>query len=229
MDRTDPAWVRTLMFYSFSKPLIVRMWLLFRYAGWWGHDLATRFEMPPHFNPIKGAQGFQQSNPDILSCASLLGSLQTFKRAGMIIELRPRSQDLTSALADELARSSHYIVASEVVKKYGPRATFNFDPLSREMQERDESTYDETPRFTIITPFEPAERGAQLSLFFLPPGKGIMQRVFDGIKPYGILGDERKPDVIRLAPAPLYNTEEDCTRAVRALNAVFDDLLHDAR
>jgi len=50
-------------------------------AGWWGHELDTRFMMPPTFSPIRGAQGFQQSNPCILATASLLGSLQVFKEA----------------------------------------------------------------------------------------------------------------------------------------------------
>lgn len=178
--------------------------------------------MPPLFDPIRGAQGFQQSNPDILSCASLLGSLQIFKRAGMLPVLRRRSEQLTGAFSDELSRSPHYNAAAEVVMKYGPSA--GFGDISVSDSERSEKRYDESPRFTIITPLEPAERGAQLSLFFLPPGKGVMQRVFDGLKAFGVVGDERKPDVIRLAPTPLYNSREDCMRAVRALNTVLDEL-----
>ena len=52
---------------------------LFRYAGWWGHELSTWFDMPLKFSLIKGAQGFQQSNPSALVVASLIGSLRVFK------------------------------------------------------------------------------------------------------------------------------------------------------
>ena len=137
-------------------------------------------------------------------------------------DLRHRSEHLTRTFAEALSQSSHYIAATEVEALYGQRATFDGpDTASQD----DGKTLRETPRFTIITPLEPSERGAQLSLLFLPTGKGIMQRIFDSLKSFGVIGDERKPDVIRLAPAPLYNTEEDCTRAVRALNDAFDDLI----
>jgi kynureninase len=52
-----------------------------RFAGWWGHHKATRFEMGPDFAPIEGAEGWQISNPPILSTAPLLASLDIFKRA----------------------------------------------------------------------------------------------------------------------------------------------------
>ena len=54
-----------------------------RFAGWWGHDRQTRFQMGPQFEPIAGAQGWQISNPPMLSTAPLLASLEIFQRAGM--------------------------------------------------------------------------------------------------------------------------------------------------
>ena len=44
--------------------------------------LSSRFKMGPRFERSRGASAFQQSNPDILSLASLKGSLQVFKDAG---------------------------------------------------------------------------------------------------------------------------------------------------
>ncbi|RKO86016.1 pyridoxal phosphate-dependent transferase, partial [Blyttiomyces helicus] len=73
--------------------------------------------------------------------------------------------------------------------------------------------------FTILTPTDPAQRGAQLSLLF--HGDGVMMKVFHSIAAQGIVCDERKPDVIRLAPAPLYNTFADVWRAVEALAAAL--------
>ncbi|KAG2412401.1 hypothetical protein HFD88_009958 [Aspergillus terreus] len=57
--------------------------------------------------------------------------------------------------------------------------------------------------FTIITPSNPAERGAQLSLRL---GPGLLDKVLEVLEEQGVIIDERKPDVIRVAPAPLYNT-----------------------
>lgn len=60
--------------------------------------------------------------------------------------------------------------------------------------------------FTIITPSNPAERGAQLSLRLEP---GLLDSVLESLEEHAIVVDERKPDVIRVAPAPLYNTYVD--------------------
>lgn len=53
----------------------------------------------------------------------------------------------------------------------------------------------------IITPQNPEERGCQLSILFQKGGKEI----FDGLYDHGVIGDWRNPNVIRLAPTPLYN------------------------
>lgn len=183
-----------------------------RYAGWWGHDPVTRFLMPPKFSAIPGAQGYQQSNPSVLATVSLLGSLQVFKEVGMMGPLRERSVLLSGYLGSLLVKSAFYVEASLVAEKYPP--------------EGDETrTQKLPPAFTIITPHASGSRGAQLSLLFLPAGSSIMQEVFDHLLSKGVVGDERKPDVIRLAPAPLYNTKLDCERAALALEEGFQSLV----
>lgn len=60
----------------------------------------------------------------------------------------------------------------------------------------------------VITPQNPAERGAQLSLYFEKNGKDIQQTMMKN----GVICDYREPGVIRLAPAPLYNSFSDVYR-----------------
>lgn len=59
--------------------------------------------------------------------------------------------------------------------------------------------------FEILTPTNPDERGCQLSIFLKHDGK----KIFNSIQKRGIIADWRDPNVIRLAPAPLYNSFED--------------------
>jgi len=56
---------------------------------------------------------------------------------------------------------------------------------------------------TIITPRDPKARGAQLSIRLAP---GLLDNVLEHLEHQGVIVDERKPDVIRVAPAPLYNS-----------------------
>jgi kynureninase len=67
-----------------------------RLAGWWGHDKKTRFEMKNHFQPIPTAEGWQLSNPPILSMAAVRASLGVFAEAGGIEPLREKSLKLTA-------------------------------------------------------------------------------------------------------------------------------------
>ena len=69
-------------------------------------------------------------------------------------------------------------------------------------------------RIEILTP---PERGAQLSLRVQPAERA--RAAFAALAPRGIVADWREPDVIRMAPVPLYNTYADAWRAAAALAA----------
>ncbi|MBN9484165.1 MAG: kynureninase [Bacteroidetes bacterium 43-93] len=70
--------------------------------------------------------------------------------------------------------------------------------------------------FTIITPTEPKRRGCQLSMLFGDRGR----EVFDKLTDAGVVADWREPNVIRIAPVPLYNTFEDCYRLYEVLMSI---------
>ena len=149
-----------------------------RFAGWWGHDQATRFRMGPEFVPTPGADGWQLSNPPILGLAPLLASLDLFARAGMPA-LRAKSERLTGFL-ETLIRTQ----LADVLD--------------------------------IVTPANPAERGCQLSLR-VAGGRAQGRALFEFLAARGVLGDWREPDVIRISPAPLYNTFADVLRFTRTV------------
>ena len=67
--------------------------------------------------------------------------------------------------------------------------------------------------FEIITPKNPDERGAQLSILIKENGKAL----FDHLTAKGVIADWREPNVIRIAPTPMYNTFEDVYRFVALL------------
>jgi kynureninase len=70
--------------------------------------------------------------------------------------------------------------------------------------------------FTIITPKNPDQRGAQLSLMFHERGR----EVFDNLSAAGVVADWREPNVIRIAPVPLYNTFEDVYKFYEVLKGM---------
>ncbi|MEX1000725.1 MAG: kynureninase [Crocinitomicaceae bacterium] len=155
-----------------------------RFAGWWGYDKETRFEMQAGFVPMKGAAGWQLSNAPILGMAAHLASLTIFDAVGME-KLREKSIALTAYLEEVIlditARKSHLCA------------------------------------FEIITPKEKDQRGAQLSI--LVHGKG--KAMFDALSEQGVIADWREPNVIRIAPVPLYNSFEDVYRFGQCLeNAI---------
>lgn len=144
-----------------------------RFAGWWGHNKASRFQMEPGFDPIAGADGWQLSNAPVLGMAAHLAALEIFEEAGM---------DRIAQKRDQLTAYLVYII----------------EEVSDRMQER--------CSFEIITPKNPNERGSQLSILARGQGKEL----YDRLTASGVMADWREPNVIRVAPAPLYNSYEDC-------------------
>lgn len=74
--------------------------------------------------------------------------------------------------------------------------------------------------YKIITPLSPAQRGAQLSVLLKP---GLLEAVLRALEDAGVVVDERRPDVIRIAPAPLYNTFTEVWEFVKIFQAACRD------
>jgi kynureninase len=147
-----------------------------RFAGWWGHNKEDRFEMPDEFKAIKSAEGWQLSNPPILSLAAIRASLSIFDEVGM----------------DKLIAKS---------KKLTDYLLFLLDTI-------------ETDRIEIITP---KERGCQISIRV----KNGNKELFDKITEKGVIADWREPDVIRVAPVPLYNSYMDVFNFYKILESAL--------
>lgn len=150
-----------------------------RFAGWWGHNKKTRFNMRHEFDALPGAEGWQLSNPPILSMAAIRASLDTFAEAGFE-NLRKKSEKLTGFLE------------------------FLLDEMKKDA-------------INVITPRNPEERGCQLSIQVKNADKNLHTKLTEA----GVISDWREPDVIRVAPAPLYNSFEDVFRFYEKLKDVL--------
>jgi kynureninase len=72
--------------------------------------------------------------------------------------------------------------------------------------------------FSIITPSDPAQRGAQLSLRLHYKGRAVC----DALKEQGVICDWREPDILRVAPVPLYNSFIDAYTFVEKFVPIVD-------
>ena len=70
----------------------------------------------------------------------------------------------------------------------------------------------------VITPRNENEKGCQVSMLMLKKGR----EVFEALKQHGVLADWREPNVIRVAPVPLYNTYRDVFTFGQIVKAILD-------
>ncbi|KAK3313651.1 kynureninase 2 [Apodospora peruviana] len=157
-----------------------------RLSGWYGCDKSVRFNMQKEFQPTPGAAGFQVSNPSGVDLASLSAALSVFGMTSMAA-LRSKALVLT-------AYTEHLL-----------------DGLLRRLP-TEEGKERRQALFQIITPRNPLERGSQLSVMLRP---GLLDSVSASLAENGVVCDVRKPDVIRIAPVPMYCGFEDVWKFVQ--------------
>ena len=77
------------------------------------------------------------------------------------------------------------------------------------------STMVERSGITLVTPADDDRHGAQISVRVPADAADLTERMSEN---WGVVADDRRPDIVRLAPAPLYCTFHDCWRAADALS-----------
>ncbi len=115
-----------------------RSWERPRFAGWWGHDEKTRFQMGPDFQPMAGAEGWQLSNPPILALAALRASMEIFSEAG-IESLRAKSMSLTGYmdfLLGQLDFGKFSIITPREPQRRGAQLSIRFASEGRKFCDR---------------------------------------------------------------------------------------------
>jgi kynureninase len=162
-----------------------------RLAGWFGNDPNTRFRLhlEPEFIPVPSADSWQISNPPIFSMAPLRASLSIFDEAGGMEALRAKSIKLTGYLEFLLDRA-------------GAKGQSNAGAART------------SDHFAMITPRETDARGCQLSILAQEHPKEL----FNKLQAAGVKCDFREPNVIRVAPTPLYNAFHEVWRFAQIVN-----------
>lgn len=149
---------------------------MLRLAGWWGHNEATRFDMPQEFLPADSVAAWQLSNPPIFQLAVLRASLEIFSQVEFKV-LREKSLKLTGFLRQMLQA----LLIDKV---------------------------------QIITA---EDHGAQLSLRIAGDAESLVKNLLE----HSVVCDFRKPNMMRVAPMPLYNSFNDVYRFVTILTELL--------
>jgi kynureninase len=117
-----------------------------RFAGWWNHNKETRFNMRMPFDVMEGAEGWQLSNPPILSMAAIKASLDLFEEVGMDA-LREKSEKLTGYfefLINQIETDRIRIITPKNPKERGCQ-------LSIQVKNADKSLHQKLMDYHIIT------------------------------------------------------------------------------
>ncbi len=116
-----------------------------RFEGWWGHDKETRFKMRDAFKPMYGAEGWQLSNPPILSMAAIWSSLRIFQEAG-IQNLRVKSIEITGYLESLVTQ-----IGEDVIRIITPSApNKRGSQLSLQVKGANKTLYDSITEAGVI-------------------------------------------------------------------------------
>ncbi|TAH19375.1 MAG: kynureninase [Cytophagales bacterium] len=162
-----------------------------RLAGWWGHDEKERFLMKKGFKHIIGAEGWQISNAQVLPMAVHKEALKIFEDAGMdrLWDKHLKMNAYFYFLIDHFNQSQAKIKVEVITPKYENQ--------------------------NGVPPNGVPPCGCQISLVVQNGGKNLYNFLMES----GVSTGWREPEVIRIAPVPLYNTFEEIYQFVELLKA----------
>lgn len=171
-----------------------------RLAGWWGDDKCSRFQMAnSKFQEHVGKLANQSSEfvPRPGAAGYQLSNPSALDLSSVVASLKIFEEAGIGKLREKSLQLTdyleHLLTAGSLV---GPK-----------------------PPYKIITPRNSAYRGAQLSIHLEP---GMLDTILECLEDDGVVVDERKPDVIRVAPAPLYNSFMDVYQFCRIFRRACD-------
>jgi kynureninase len=162
---------------------------LVRLGGWWGNDEMARFQTDHNNLPITGA------------AAGTTTSTITGAARGFIPKPTAEGWSMSTAQVFNMICLKASLALFEEA---------GFERLQTKSRALTNYLYTLLSGIgiDILTPAEPERRGAQLSLYFGDKGKTVQKKLAEA----GIVIDYREPGVIRVSPAPLYNSFEDVYR-----------------
>jgi len=109
-----------------------------RFTGWWSHNKKTRFNMRGEFDQLIGAEGWQLSNPPILSMAAIKASLEIFDKIG-IAKLVQKSKKLTSYfefLINEIRNDSISIITPTNSNERGCQLSIKVENADKKLHKK---------------------------------------------------------------------------------------------
>ena len=166
-----------------------------RLGGWWGNDEMARFQTDHNSLPTARAVANPQDAP------AGAATTTTGPARGIIPKPTAEGWSMSTAQVFNMVclRSSLALFDEAGFEKLQAKSraltTYLYTLLS-------------TAGIEILTPAKPERRGAQLSLYVGEKGRSVQQQLAQA----GIVVDYREPGVIRVSPAPLYNSFEDVYR-----------------
>jgi kynureninase len=170
-------------------------------AGWFGTLLSERFNMSPEFNRILGAGKFQLSNPPVLEMATHRAALEIFHEAGGMDKIfHSKSVPLTKYLLGLITNDEVLSNALEIITPWN-------DEKGNMLKDSEVSVH----------------HGSAISVLFryYPKGVASLKEMSEELKHEGIIIDTRKPNAMRIAPVPLYNSFRDVLEFTKVLKVLY--------
>jgi kynureninase len=167
-----------------------------RLGGWWGNDEMARFQTDHNSLPTARVAANSQDAPTSATRGAIPGPARGF---------------IPKPTAEGWSMSTAQVFNMVCLRvSLGLFEEAGFEKLQAKSRALTNYLYTllSTAGIDILTPAKPERRGAQLSLYVGDKGRSVQQQLAEA----GIVVDYREPGVIRVSPAPLYNSFEDVYR-----------------